>query len=261
MTDDGPQVFEDDDKGYLAWCRDHAGGYVINALRGSLADPVLHRAECRTIGVQVGENTGWTTYYIKVCADDPGDLTMWSYQHGAAPRDCTKCDPRSGRARATPRKARTVATPATPKAIDAWLARLAASDPAEEIAGRRLIEWAGIRDLVLAFTKPAGTTEPESLVVSLALPRGNVGILSTGVTNRSTVLDGEELQRTMPFTTRVGYADLLARVQEIPKMRATIKGRYPNVATRDLSDDEAWASFSKVFDWIVAEIRRADRRR
>ena len=258
---DGPIVFEDDDAGYLTWCRDHSGGYVINALRGSYADPVLHRAECRTIQVQTGDRTGWTTYYIKACADDAGDLTMWSYQQGAAPRDCPRCDPRAGRLRAKPRKARTASTPATPTSTTDWLARLAANDATEEIGGRRLIEWAGEHDLMLAFTKPAGSTKPESLVISLALPRGNVGICSTGVVSRSTFLDGDELTRTKPFTTTVGYADLLARVQDVPGMRPTAKGRYPNIPTRDLSDDETWASFTKVFDWILAEVRRSDRRR
>ena len=261
MTDDEPRVFEDDDKGYLAWCRDHAGGFVINALRGSFSDPVLHRAECKALQEQSGDRSGWTTYFVKVCADDPGDLTMWSYQHGAAPRDCAKCDPRGGRARAAPRKARTASMPAKPAAIETWLARLAASDPAEEKAGRRIVEWCEVQGLVLSFTKPVGAAEPESLVASLALPRGNVGIFSVGASTRTLFLDGDDLKRTKPFTTSVGYADLLKRVGSIPGVRPTPKGRYPNVATATLGDDETWASFAKVFDWIASEIRRSDRRR
>lgn len=261
MSDPGPSIFQDDDRGFLAWCRDHAGGFVIDAARGSFADPVLHRAECRRIQERTGERGGWTTDHVKVCADDTGDLTMWSYQHGAAPRDCITCDPRGGRARATPRKARTSTTPATREAIDAWLSRLEANDANEAMAGRRLIDWCDQQGLVAAFTRAAGSAAPETLVVSLPLSRGNVGLCSVGIEARSLFLDGDELKRTRPFTTSVGYAGLLERVLEIPGMRPTPRGRYPNVPTADLGGDDAWAGFTKTFEWIASEIRRSDKRR
>jgi hypothetical protein len=261
VTDDEPRVFEDDDVGYLAWCRDHPGGFVINALRGSFADPVLHRAECRAIQEHTGDDGGWTTAYVKVCADDPGDLTMWSYQQGTAPRDCTKCDPRGGRPKATPRKTRPSTAAATPATVDDWLAHLAATDPDDGAAGRRIIEWCGLQGLTLSFTKPVGSAVPESLVVSFALPRGNVGICTVAVGTRSLSLDGDELKRTQPFTTSVGYADLIDRVVAIPGARPAPKGRYPNLPIAALLGDETWASFTKAFEWILSEIRRSDTRR
>lgn len=52
-------LFEDDDPGYLAWSHAHGDGYVVNAVRGSLAGPVLHRAECWSITRHTGDHRDW----------------------------------------------------------------------------------------------------------------------------------------------------------------------------------------------------------
>jgi hypothetical protein len=60
MSDEGAALFEDDDAGYLQWSRRHPDGFVINALRGSFDDPILHRAECWSITRHIGDHKNWT---------------------------------------------------------------------------------------------------------------------------------------------------------------------------------------------------------
>lgn len=43
------EIFQDDDGGYRTWLYANMGGYVVNAQRGSLGEPILHRATCETI--------------------------------------------------------------------------------------------------------------------------------------------------------------------------------------------------------------------
>src|SRR5688500_16343491 len=94
MDDSDVAFFEDDEDGYLEWSRTHRDGFMINALRGSLDDPVLHRADCRTITEQTGDHEDWTHHYVKVCADELGALRMWAYsQFGTASRECQICSP------------------------------------------------------------------------------------------------------------------------------------------------------------------------
>jgi len=70
-TDD-PEVFIDDDDGYLVWLSDHVRGYVLNATRKPTASYLmLHRADCSTIGNVPANGLVWTSDLLKACSDDP----------------------------------------------------------------------------------------------------------------------------------------------------------------------------------------------
>src|SRR5437016_13958865 len=65
--------FESDEVGYRQWIAHNQDGYVINYKvvtgPGSFsADPVLHRADCRTIRPTPGRR--WTRLYGKECGDN-----------------------------------------------------------------------------------------------------------------------------------------------------------------------------------------------
>ncbi len=67
------QTFVDDDEGYLAWLRDHPGGYVVNADRPPNPSYLrLHRTTCRTISGQPASGRAWTVTSTKVCGERTG---------------------------------------------------------------------------------------------------------------------------------------------------------------------------------------------
>src|ERR1035438_9825407 len=70
-TTDDPEVFIDDDDGYLAWLYDHARGYVLNAARKPTASYLmLHRADCSTIGNVPANGLAWTSDLLNFCSQD-----------------------------------------------------------------------------------------------------------------------------------------------------------------------------------------------
>jgi hypothetical protein len=86
------ETFQDDDAGYREWIYANMGGYVVNALRGSVpGDPVLHRATCEWITPT--PDKVWTGEYIKVCSTDRYELEAWGRSFDRALRACSFCDP------------------------------------------------------------------------------------------------------------------------------------------------------------------------
>jgi hypothetical protein len=87
--------FRDDDAGYLAWLAAHPNGYVINILRSHNATEArVHHADCRTINGQNPLAAGWTSQYVKVCAEQLAELDQWASDQvgGPIPR-CQTCHP------------------------------------------------------------------------------------------------------------------------------------------------------------------------
>lgn len=79
--------FLDDDRRYLAWVGQNAGGFVLNTRRLT-PNPrymFLHRADCRTINSLTGDAQpgGFTERtYRKVCATSKRELEEWVRSHG-----------------------------------------------------------------------------------------------------------------------------------------------------------------------------------
>jgi hypothetical protein len=66
--------------------RGHVGrgwldGVCNNPVSGtpSLDYPILHRATCRSVSELPPRYEHWASAFVKVCADEKGDLLMWSY--------------------------------------------------------------------------------------------------------------------------------------------------------------------------------------
>jgi hypothetical protein len=87
--------FRDDDVAYMNWSTEHGGGYVTNIQRTlNPSDARLHLAGCRSISARMPAIGGWTSEYIKVCADDMADLDAWAAEHNlGAIKRCAICDP------------------------------------------------------------------------------------------------------------------------------------------------------------------------
>lgn len=94
-TPSDPEVFIDDDDGYLAWLSDHARGYVLNAARNPTASYLkLHRADCSTIGDVPANGFVWTSDLLKACSDDRLIIEQWARtETGAVPSPCGRCRP------------------------------------------------------------------------------------------------------------------------------------------------------------------------
>jgi hypothetical protein len=87
--------FRDDDAGYLAWLAAYPNGYVINILRSHNATEArVHHADCRTINGQNPLAAGWTSQYVKVCAEQLAEPDQWASDQvgGPIPR-CQTCHP------------------------------------------------------------------------------------------------------------------------------------------------------------------------
>ena len=88
--------FEDADRSYLAWLKQHPSGYVLNVLRTHASSgAMLHRSECFTIRNEAFRRAGWTTgFYVKVCSPSREALRNWSLRFiDTLPPDCLKCKP------------------------------------------------------------------------------------------------------------------------------------------------------------------------
>ena len=94
-TTDDPEVFIDDDDGYLAWLYDHARGYVLNAARKPTASYLmLHRSDCSTIGNVPANGLAWTSALLKACSDDRLMIEQWARaETGGVPSLCGRCQP------------------------------------------------------------------------------------------------------------------------------------------------------------------------
>jgi hypothetical protein len=99
---DGPStealVFRDDDAGYLGWPAVHPSGYVINIARGhNAATARTHHAGCRTINGTNHRGGVWTGPYVKVCAENLGELEQWASDQVSQPVPlCGICRPALG---------------------------------------------------------------------------------------------------------------------------------------------------------------------
>lgn len=259
MTDD-VVVFQDDDEGYLAWSRAHPDGFVVNALRGSLGDPVLHRADCWSIATRTGERGRWTHDYVKLCAEETGPLVMWGYQtHGTGVRECQQCGPSGERPRAAPQaRGKTKTLVATPQVVEAWLVRLRGHDQVDAQVAKAILAWCTDQDLVAAFTGPEGKPTAETFVPLIALPGSNVAPFGVKAGDRRVFLGGDGLRTVRPFTTQVAYDEMVERVLTIPGMRPTPKSRYPNISLVELEDEATWSRFTEIFSRIIDEVRAAN---
>lgn len=87
--------FDHNDEGYLAWVGSHPRGIVINCFANPSTDYlVLHRASCPSITIRQVDKEHWTHDYIKVCAEERGEVLVWCYSEaGGAPTACQICDP------------------------------------------------------------------------------------------------------------------------------------------------------------------------
>jgi hypothetical protein len=87
--------FDHDDEGYLRWIDAHPSGLVINCLSKPSTDYlVLHLSTCPSITVRQVDKKHWTHDYIKVCAEERGEMLVWCYEEaGGAPTPCQICDP------------------------------------------------------------------------------------------------------------------------------------------------------------------------
>lgn len=261
MSDEDVVLFEDDDAGYLQWSRRHPGGFVINALRGSFDDPVLHRAECWSITRHIGDHKDWTRQFVKLCAEEIGALRMWSYQRfGRPPRDCQHCDPggvpkRPSRSRP---KAETRTIPATPEAVEEWLGRLRAFGEVHERVGRQIVAWSEAQGMEGTFTAPEDKALPERFLPFITSSRSRVAPFGVMAGTRRVFLGGRALREVRPYSTMVGYDDLLERVLAIPGMASTVKDEYPNISLEELGNQATWEHFTQVFEEIIAEIRSAN---
>ncbi len=83
------ELLVDADDAYLDWLGNHPHGFVLNCDRRPRPSYlVLHRAACRFLRPR-GSLTG---SYIKVCADDPQEISAWAReQTGASPEPCRGC--------------------------------------------------------------------------------------------------------------------------------------------------------------------------
>jgi hypothetical protein len=98
--------FRDDDAGYLAWLATRPDGYVINIARKyTVAAARVHRASCRTISGQNPHGGPWTGPYVKVCAEDLGELDLWVIKQVREPiSPCLICHPGSSAVQPTSAK-------------------------------------------------------------------------------------------------------------------------------------------------------------
>jgi hypothetical protein len=259
MTDE-VVVFKDNDEGYLAWSRAHPDGFVVNALRGTLGDPVLHRADCWSITTRTGERELWTHDYVKLCAEATGPLVMWGYQtHGTGVRECQQCDPSGERARTPPLpRGKTKTIPATPQVVETWLARLRGHHEVDARVASMILAWCSDLGMVAAFTGPEGKPTAETFVPLIALSGANVAPFGVKAGDLRVFLGGDGLRTVHPFTTQVAYDEMVERVLTISGMRPTPKSRYPNISLVELEDGATWSRFTEIFGRIIDEVRAAN---
>jgi len=73
----------------------HPTGFIVNCNpTPSLDYLILHRATCRSMTELPPGYEHWTHAFIKLCAEEKGELLMWSHTElGGAPSPCQLCDP------------------------------------------------------------------------------------------------------------------------------------------------------------------------
>ncbi|MDN4546389.1 HNH endonuclease signature motif containing protein [Pseudomonas sp. C32] len=93
------EFFQDKETEYQNWIASNPNGFVLTTTKNiSISYMVLHRATCRTISQYMsnmakGAFTG--KRYIKICSNNPGDLSDWVETQGGAGFTtlCSKCSP------------------------------------------------------------------------------------------------------------------------------------------------------------------------
>ena len=85
-------TFENEDKEYLQWLRNHEHGYVLNR-RDSPADTyMVHTARCSHI-YDLTEKVKYTVDRNKMCSDRLEELQAWASKKGFSIDECPTCKP------------------------------------------------------------------------------------------------------------------------------------------------------------------------
>jgi hypothetical protein len=90
-------IYLNEDRAFLAWLRQHRGGFVLDAQRNSQrSHRTLHRATCETI--RRGTRRHWTTSQrLKACSLDLAQLVQWASETGSPAESCAICCPQNDR--------------------------------------------------------------------------------------------------------------------------------------------------------------------
>lgn len=74
-----PEIFRDDEKGYLLWAARNPDGFIVNTDKAGTDPhyPMVHRATHRIMTSPKIQNYT-TASYFKVCSNDMDELERWS---------------------------------------------------------------------------------------------------------------------------------------------------------------------------------------
>jgi len=87
-----PEVFRNDEPGYVSWLERHERGFVLNLWPvGSSQVPMLHSARCMHIYYPEVTYTH-TVKRPKACSEDRVTLERWAHKQGYSFKLCSSCD-------------------------------------------------------------------------------------------------------------------------------------------------------------------------
>jgi hypothetical protein len=88
-----PEVFKNDEKGYLRWAASNPHGFIVNADEPPTSPdyPMVHRATHKAMTSPQRQN--YTTgRYFKVCSNDMSELERWAKrERGKSLNPCGIC--------------------------------------------------------------------------------------------------------------------------------------------------------------------------
>ena len=84
-------TFENEDKEYLQWLRNHEHGYVLNR-RNAPDDYMVHTARCSHI-YDLTETVTYTVSRNKMCSERLEELHAWASRKGYSVVECPTCNP------------------------------------------------------------------------------------------------------------------------------------------------------------------------
>ena len=86
-------TFENEDKEYLQWLRNHEHGYVLNRRNSPANTFMVHTTQCSHINEPSNENYEHTVIKSKMCSDSAEDVQAWADAKGFSVVECGDCKP------------------------------------------------------------------------------------------------------------------------------------------------------------------------
>jgi hypothetical protein len=87
-----PQVFRNDETGYIAWVENHADGYIVNLDTIGKRQSMIHTSRCFHL-YPVSTDYNQTVAFGKACSTNKDALVTWAKREGHTIVECSSCAP------------------------------------------------------------------------------------------------------------------------------------------------------------------------